>query len=139
MEVPSPTEKKYSAIICARNASGASFVVTDKPMGDNRSSEIAKTAMMPTTRSAGTVLPVLPAIGTNSRNAAPMPMTPYANLRGVVGARSPSLVHITAKSGESRMIHTGSIEPIQLDGAVHPKIDQFIRSSEYTASTVKIC
>ena len=37
------------------------------------------------------------------------------------------------------MIHTGSIEPIQLDGAVHPKIDQFIRSSEYTASTVKIC
>ena len=44
-----------------------------------------------------------------------------------------------ANSGDSRMIHTGSIEPIQLDGAVHPKIDQFIRSSEYTASTVKIC
>ena len=27
----------------------------------------------------------------------------------------------------------------QLDGAVQPKIDQFIRSSEYTARTVKIC
>ncbi len=37
------------------------------------------------------------------------------------------------------MTQTGSIDPIQFDGAVHPKIDQFIRSSEYTASTVKIC
>jgi len=37
------------------------------------------------------------------------------------------------------MIQTGSIEPIQFDGAVQPKTDQFIRSSEYTASTVKIC
>ncbi len=35
-----------------------------------------------------------------------------------------------ANNGESRMIHTGSMEPIQLDGAVQPKIDQFIRSSE---------
>ena len=60
----------------------------------------------------------------------PMPITPYANLRGVVGARLPSLVHMIANSGESRMIHTGSMEPIQFDGAVHPKIDQFIRSSE---------
>ena len=37
------------------------------------------------------------------------------------------------------MIQTGSIEPIQFDGAVQPKIDQFMRSSEYIASTVKIC
>jgi len=48
----------------------------------------------------------------------------------VVGARLPSLVHMMAKSGESRMIQTGSMEPIQLDGAVQPKMDQFIRSSE---------
>ena len=60
-------------------------------------------------------------------------------MRGVVGARLPSRVHMIAKTGDSRMIHTGSIEPIQLDGAVHPKIDQFILSSEKTASTVKIC
>jgi hypothetical protein len=39
-------------------------------------------------------------------------------LRGVVGARLPSRVHMIAKSGESTMIQTGSIEPIQLDGAV---------------------
>ena len=37
---------------------------------------------------------------------------------------------MSANTGESRMIQTGSIEPIQLDGAVQPKIDQFIRSSE---------
>jgi hypothetical protein len=34
----------------------------------------------------------------------------------VVGARLPSLVHMIAKSGESTMIQTGSIEPIQLNG-----------------------
>jgi len=33
-----------------------------------------------------------------------------------------------ANTGDSRMIQTGSIDPIQLDGAVQPKIDQFIRS-----------
>ena len=48
----------------------------------------------------------------------------------MVGARFPSLVHMIANSGDSAMIHTGSMEPIQLDGAVQPKIDQFIRSSE---------
>jgi hypothetical protein len=37
------------------------------------------------------------------------------------------------------MIQTGSIEPIQLDGAVQPTMDQFIRSSESTANTVNIC
>src|SRR5262245_14274385 len=123
MDVLRPTEKKYSAIICARNASGASFVVTDRPMGDSRSSETANTAMMPTTSSAGTALPEVPDIGRNNRNAAPIPMTPYANLRGVVGARVPNFVHMMAKSGESTMIQTGSIEPIQLDGAVQPNID----------------
>ncbi len=74
--MPIPTEKKYSAIICARNASGASFVVTESPIGDSSSSEIANTAMMPTTNSAGTARPVEPDIGRNSRNATPMPMTP---------------------------------------------------------------
>ena len=74
--MPSPTEKKFSALIWARKASGASFVVTDKPIGDNSSSDIANTAMMPTTRSAGTAFPVVPEIGRNSRNATPMPMTP---------------------------------------------------------------
>jgi hypothetical protein len=39
-------------------------------------------------------------------------------LRGVVGARLPSFVHMIANGGESTMIQTGSIEPIQLDGAV---------------------
>ncbi len=51
-------------------------------------------------------------------------------MRGVVGARVPSRVHMIAKSGESTMIQTGSTEPIQFDGAVQPKIDQFTRSSE---------
>jgi hypothetical protein len=32
--------------------------------------------MMPTTNSAGTALPVVPAIGRNRRNAKPMPLTP---------------------------------------------------------------
>ncbi|PFW98153.1 hypothetical protein CJ469_06450 [Nocardia farcinica] len=59
-----------------------------------------------------------------------MPITPRANLRGVLGAREPSLVHMSANSGESAMIQTGSTEPIQLDGAVQPKMFQFIRSSE---------
>jgi len=57
--VPRPTEKKYSAIICALNASGASLVVTDKPIGESRSSEIANNAMMPTTSRAGTDLPAV--------------------------------------------------------------------------------
>ena len=35
-----------------------------------------------------------------------------------------------ARCGGRTMIQTGSIEPIQLDGAVQPKMDQFIRSSE---------
>jgi hypothetical protein len=48
----------------------------------------------------------------------------------VLGARLPSFVHMAAKSGDSAMIQTGSMEPIQFDGAVQPKIDQFIRSSE---------
>lgn len=47
----------------------------------------------------------------------------------------PSLVHMAAKSGDSAMIQTGSMEPIQFDGAVQPKIDQSIRSSEWTAIT----
>ncbi len=76
IEVPRPTEKKYNAIICARNALGANCVVTDSPMGDSISSEIAKTAMIAATASAGTLRPVVPAIGRNSRNAAPIPMTP---------------------------------------------------------------
>ena len=33
----------------------------------------------------------------------------------MVGARFPSLVHMIANNGDSRMIHTGSIEPIQLE------------------------
>ncbi len=71
IEVPSPTEKKYSAIICARNALGANCVVTERPIGDSISSEIAKTAMIAATNSAGTLRPVVPAIGRNIRNATP--------------------------------------------------------------------
>jgi len=51
-------------------------VVIDSPIGDSISSETADTAMMPTTSSAGTALPVVPDIGRNSRNANPIPITP---------------------------------------------------------------
>ena len=74
--MPKPTEKKYSAIIWARKALGANCVVTDSPIGESISSDTANTAMMATTTSAGTLRPVVAAIGRNSRNAAPMPMTP---------------------------------------------------------------
>src|SRR5258708_4971762 len=99
-------------------------------MGESSSSEIANTAMIASTSSAGTAFPVVPDMGTNNQNAAPMPTTPSANFRGVLGARGPSLVHRSANSGDSRMTHTGSTAPIQLDGAVQPKMLQFIRSSE---------
>ena len=89
-----------------------------------------KTPMIATTSSAGTALPVVPDIGRNSRNAAPITDHAVGELRGVVGARLPRRVHMIANSGESTMTQTGSIEPTQFDGAVQPKIDQFIRSSE---------
>src|SRR5882757_6201625 len=125
-----PTEKKYSAIIWARNASGASLVVTDNPIGESISSEMANTAMMKNTASAGVVLPTSPAKIRNSRNAAPMPITPMANFIGVDGARSRSLVQMTANTGLSRMIQIGSSDPIHDGGAVHQKMFQSIRSSE---------
>ena len=76
MAVPRPTEKKYSAIICARKALGANWVVTDKPIGDNSNSDTAKTAMIAMTAIAGTDLPDVPAMVRNNRNARPIPMTP---------------------------------------------------------------
>ena len=53
-------------------------------------------------------------------NAKPIPMTPQANLRGVVGARLPSLVHMIANTGDRAIAQIGSMEPIQL-GAFHPR------------------
>ncbi len=64
------------AIIWARNVSGASFVVTNTPIGEISNSETANIAMMPTTASAGTAFPDVLAIGKNKRNAMPMPITP---------------------------------------------------------------
>ena len=51
-------------------------MVTDNPIGDSINSDTANTAMMAITTRAGTVRPVVAAIGRNSRNATPIPMTP---------------------------------------------------------------
>ncbi len=86
--------------------------------------------MMPATKIAGTTLPVVGAVEQEQqerRTHADHAVGELARSASVHGCPAGSTA--SANNGESRMIQTGSIEPIQLDGAVQPKTDQSTRSS----------
>ncbi len=69
----------------------------------------------------------------------PIPVAPRANFTGVEGARSPSLVHISAQSGASTMTQKGRMEFGQLTGNSQPNRFRSRRVSEYSVTTVNCC
>ena len=98
MAVPSAMDRNSSATIWVWKTSGASLVASDRLTGEISNSATVKTNRTPTSPSSGALFGTVLAIGMNSRNATPITMVPAANLIGVGGCRSPSLVQIAAKT-----------------------------------------
>ena len=130
MAVPQAIDKKSNATIWVWKASGASLVDSDKLTGEISSSAMVKTKITPTTPSSGAEFGTVLAMGMKSRNATPITMTPRANLIGVNGCRSPSLVQIAAKTSDKIMMNTGLIEFTHATGISQPNRFRFSCSSE---------
>src|SRR6478735_943982 len=139
MVVPSETERKYSATICALNASGANLVTSDRPTGEINSSAMVKTSRIRTNHHSGEEFAASLATGRNIRNATPITALPSANLMGVIGCRSPSLVHSAANTPASTITKIGLIELTADGGISQPNRFRSSFVSAYTATTVNCC
>src|SRR5664279_3110702 len=132
-------DRNSRATIWVWKTSGASLVASERLTGEISSSAIVKTNSTPTRPSSGALLGTVLAIGMNSRNAMPMMITPAANLIGVGGCRSPSLVQIQANTRDRIITKTGLIDCTQLTGNSQPKMTRLSCLSEYSVTTVNCC
>src|SRR6185312_2790099 len=98
-------------------ASGASLVTSDRPTGEISSSAMVKTSRINTSHHSGEVLSASLATGRNIRKASPITPLPSANLIGVIGCRSPSLVHTAANTPAKMITKIGLIE-LTADGGI---------------------
>ena len=82
---------------------------------------MVNTKITPTRPSSGAQFGTVLAIGMKSRKATPITMVPSANLIGLEGCRSPSLVQIAAKTSDRIMMKMGLIDCTQATGISQPK------------------
>ena len=100
--------KNHNAIVCPAKAAGASFVVADKPTGDNNNSPITTKKNDATTHSGFTKPEPAKTIATIIiKNEAPEKNNDNENFIGVDGPRSPNFVHINANNGAIKMMNIG--------------------------------
>ena len=92
------------------------------------SSATVKMSRMPTSPISGTVFSP-GGISRKAKNATPMSTVPAPNLIGVIGWRSPSLVHSAAKTPARTMMKTGLMLLTHAIGISQPKRSRSSRLS----------